>query len=89
MLLEQWVTAKFGVDLVAEYVGVKSGEEMDAKDSSFPFPEDDDEAPVVVELPEGTFMRMNDVTLEDGEEIWEGDTQSPDTNQARMGWMVQ
>ena len=43
----------------------------------------------MVELPEGTFMRMNDVTLEDGEEIWEGDTQSPDTNQARMGWMVQ
>jgi len=89
VLLEQWVTAKFGVDLVAEYVGVKSGEEMDAKDSSFPFPEDDDDAPVVAELPEGTFMRMNDVTLEDGEEIWEGDTQSPDTNQARMGWMVQ
>ena len=85
ILLEKWTVAKFGVDVAAEYEGKRERTEGHEKTENFPFGKHDEDAPVVVELPEGTFMRM-----EGGEDVGEDvsmDNQSSETT--RMGWMVQ
>ena len=83
-LLERWALAKFGVDVAAEREAAR-----DEKTSArFPFDASDEDAPVVVELSEGTYARMDDAG-EDADVMpmtvtaWESGATS------RMGWMVQ
>lgn len=84
-LLEKWALAKFGVDVAAEREDASRKKTNDSK--NFPFDDADEDAPVVVELSEGTYARMDISSVSEEAEVHVTETASEPG--ARMGWMVQ
>ena len=83
-LLERWALAKFGVDVAAE-----REDALDKKSQSFPFDASDEDAPVVVELSEGTYARVDDTETESDAVPMADMTSESGATTSRMGWMVQ
>ena len=82
-LLEKWALAKFGVDVAAE----REDAWKKTKNKNFPFDDADEDAPVVVELSEGTYARMDISSVSEEADVFV--TAESGEPGARMGWMVQ
>ena len=82
--MEKWALAKFGVDVAAE-----REDALDKKSQSFPFDASDEDAPVVVELSEGTYARVDDTETESDAVPMADMTSESGATTSRMGWMVQ
>ena len=84
-LLEKWALAKFGVDVAAE----REDAWKKTKNKNFPFDDADEDAPVVVELSEGTYARVDDTETESDAVPMADMTSESGATTSRMGWMVQ
>ena len=84
-LLEKWALAKFGVDVAAE----REDAWKKTKNKNFPFDDADEDAPVVVELSEGTYARMDISSVSEEADVFVTETAESGEPGARMGWMVQ
>jgi hypothetical protein len=84
-LLEKWALAKFGVDVAAE----REDAWKKMKNKNFPFDDADEDAPVVVELSEGTYARMDISSVSEEADVFVTETAESGEPGARMGWMVQ
>ena len=62
---------------------------LDKKSQSFPFDASDEDAPVVVELSEGTYARVDDTETESDAVPMADMTSESGATTSRMGWMVQ
>jgi hypothetical protein len=59
------------------------------KNKNFPFDDADEDAPVVVELSEGTYARMDISSVSEEADVFVTETAESGEPGARMGWMVQ